>query len=47
MGFIKKGKIFVGCLFIGTGLGILLGHFMGGLFLGVGMGFVLVEALGR
>ncbi|MDI3519513.1 MAG: hypothetical protein PWQ34_1660 [Caldanaerobacter sp.] len=45
--FIKRGKIFIGCLFIGTGLGIFLGHFMGGLFLGFGMGIVLGEIFGR
>ena len=47
LNFIKKGKIFVGYLFIGAGLGIFFGHFIGGLFLGFGMGLVLGEVFGR
>ncbi|NNG67632.1 hypothetical protein [Caldanaerobacter subterraneus] len=47
MDFVKRGKIFIGSLFIGAGLGIFLGHFIGGLFLGFGMGIVLGEIFGR
>ena len=34
------GTIFVGCLFLGMGIGFLTGHLVPGLFIGMGVGFI-------
>lgn len=34
------GIIFVGCMFIGMGLGFYFGHLLPGIFIGMGVGFV-------
>ena len=34
------GLLFVGCMFIGMGLGFMLGNMVSGLFIGMGCGFV-------
>ena len=33
------GVLFVGCMFIGMGAGLLAGHLTAGLFIGMGVGF--------
>ena len=35
-----SGVIFVGCMFIGMGVGFLLNHLVVGLFVGMGVGFL-------
>ena len=37
----KRGEYaFVGCMFIGVGVGYLIGNFMGGAAIGMGVGFL-------
>ena len=37
----KRGNyIFVGCMFIGMGIGFLIDHFLVGMFIGMGIGFL-------
>ncbi|MBX5476413.1 MAG: hypothetical protein IRZ18_04730 [Clostridia bacterium] len=38
---------FVGCILIGTGLGVLTGHAGAGSLIGVGAGFLVVAVLSR
>ena len=35
-----QGKIFVGCMFIGIGIGITIGETGGGTMVGMGVGFI-------
>ncbi|MEZ5084592.1 MAG: hypothetical protein R2750_14300 [Bacteroidales bacterium] len=39
------GIIFVGCMFIGMGIGYFLGELQTGLFLGMGVGFIVMGFL--
>jgi len=34
------GLIFVGCMFVGMGIGYLFGQFMAGMYIGMGLGFI-------
>lgn len=34
------GVVFVGCMFVGMGVGFLLGQLVVGLFVGMGVGFI-------
>lgn len=36
-----SGSIFVGCLLLGTGIGMLFGHAGPGAVIGLGLGFIL------
>jgi hypothetical protein len=37
----KKGEcVFLGCMFIGTGIGWLIGNFLAGATIGMGVGFL-------
>ncbi len=38
------GVLFVGCMFIGMGIGILTKHMPAGLFIGMGVGFLASAA---
>lgn len=40
-----SGIVFVGCMFLGMGIGTLLGHTQAGSFIGMGIGFVLMGLL--
>lgn len=40
-----SGIVFTGCLFLGMGIGMLVGHTGGGLFTGMGVGFILMGLL--
>ena len=35
-----QGKIFVGCMFVGIGIGMFLGETGGGTMVGMGVGFI-------
>ena len=36
----KGGQIFVGCMFVGMGIGFLVDHIPAGMFIGMGIGFI-------
>ena len=38
------GVLFVGCMFVGMGVGFLTGHLVPGMFIGMGVGFLASAA---
>ena len=39
----SQGKIFVGCMFVGIGIGMFLGETGSGTMIGMGVGFILEQ----
>ena len=44
---VTKSPVFIGSMFIGLGLGIILDQVPGGLFLGMGLGYILSYVSGK
>lgn len=39
----KSENMFVGCMFLGMGLGLLFGHIPAGTIIGMGVGFIVQQ----
>ncbi|HLS35135.1 MAG TPA: hypothetical protein VK061_02740 [Bacillota bacterium] len=47
MDYERGGIVFVGCIILGMGLGMVFDHQREGMFIGLGIGFILMAILGR